>query len=206
MVLVVLVHVFGVKAVVPGKHGLGGGAVVLVGKVVFHMALGAHEAALLITRKLGPVLPATLQPVFERLGVGAQFHGHRIMAVGATDGFVLAVDLVHTTEFVDIFGPEGIAVLLDPFHHIGGFAVPAGGGQAALAVGGKAVDAVVVDKVLDGIGVATGFIVFVHKGITQPQVFEVGLGVFESLGQRVDVVVLVVDSVVKLSWPTMTCT
>ena len=190
--LVILVHVLGVLAVIPWEDRAQGRAVVLMREIVFHMALGADQGTLLIARELVPVLIAALQPVLERFGIEAQLHGSGIMAVGAADGFVHTVDLVLAAEFVDVLGPEFVAVLLDPVHHLGGLAVPAGGGHLALAVGAVAVQTVDVHEILDSVGVAAGFVVLVHEGITQPKVFQIGLGVFEALGQGIDIVILVV--------------
>ena len=187
--LVVFIHVAGAEALVPGEDGTARGPVVLVGEVVFHMALGTDQGALLVAGELVPVLAGTLQPVLERFGVGAQLHGGRIVAVAAADGLVHLADGVLAAEGVHVLGPEGVTVLADPFHHLGGLAVPAGGGQTALFP--VAVDAVDVDEVLDGIGVAAGLVVFVHEGIAQPEVLQVGLGVLVALGQGIHVVVLV---------------
>ncbi len=63
MALVILVHVFRVKTVVPGKYRLCGGAIALGRKVVFHMTLRANQAALFIARNLAPVPAGTLEPV-----------------------------------------------------------------------------------------------------------------------------------------------
>ncbi len=190
--LVVLVHVFGVLAGVPGEDRTQLGAVVLVGKVVFHMALGADQGTFFVAAELVPVLSAAFEPVLERLGVGAQLHGGRVVAVGAADGFVSGVDGFLAAKFVDVLGPEGIAVLGDPVHHARRFAVPAGGGHVALAVRAKAVEAINIDKVFHRVGVPARFIVFIHKRVAQPEIFKIGLGVLEALGQRVDAVVLVV--------------
>ncbi len=188
VILVVLVYVLGVLALVPGEDRPGRRAVVLVGKVVFHMALGADQRPHFVAGDRVHIPAGTLQPVLERLGIETQFHGPRIMAGRTADGVIPRVEL--RAELVDVLGPEAVAVLLDPFHHLGRLAVPAGGGQTALFR--IAVDAVDVQKILYRVGVAAGFIVLVHEGVAEPQVFQVRLRVLEALGQRVRDVVFMI--------------
>ena len=49
-----------------------------------------------------------------------------------------------------------------------------------------------MDKILHRMGMATGFVVFIHEAVAQPEIFQVGLGMLEALGQGIDVVVLVI--------------
>ena len=51
-----------------------------------------------------------------------------------------------------------------------------------------------VHKIVNGVGVAARFIVFIHERIAQPEVFQVGLGMFEALGQGIHVVILVIGN------------
>ena len=188
-IAVVFIHAvdgFGREAVLPREDRALGGAVAGIVEVVFHMALGAHERTHLAAGELCGVLAHGLQIILERLAVELELHGFGVVAGRAADGIVVRD---FRTELVEVLGPEIVAVLLDPLHHLGGLAVPAGGGHPALFT--VPVDAVDFEDVVDRIRVAARFTVFVHEGIAEPQVLEVGLGpLLVAFGQRIHVVVL----------------
>ena len=186
--VVVFIHVFGIEAVVPREHGLSGRAVVLVGEVVFHVALTAHQTALFVAREGGPVLAASGEPVLERNGVELQFHGGGVVAGGAADASVHDVHL--GAVVVEIAAPHRVAVGGHPLRYGRNLAVPAGGGHVALAVGRVAVDAVYFENVLDRVGMTARLVVFVHERIAQPQILQIRLRRPEALGQRIHAVVL----------------
>ncbi len=112
------------------------------------------------------------------------------MACGAGYGVLDFVDLVRGAEAVDIHGPELVAIFPDPVHHFGRLAIPACGWQKPLFA--IAVNAVYVYKVIYRAGMAPGFIVFIHEGIAEPKVLQIWLRIFVALGQRIDIVILVI--------------
>ena len=56
------------------------------------------------------------------------------------------------------------------------------------------IDAVNMQKVVNGIGMAARFVVFIHERIAQPEVFQIGLGMFEALGQGIHIVIFVIGN------------
>ena len=186
--VVVFIHVFRIEAVVPREHGLARRAVVLVGEVVFHMALAAHQAALFVARERCPVLAASGKPVLERDGVELKLHVRGVVAGGAADAFVHHVHL--RAVFVEVAAPHAVAFRGHPLRNVRHLAVPAGGGHVALAVRRVAVDAVDIQNVLHRVGMAARLVVFIHEGIPQPQILQVRLGRLEALGKRIHAVVL----------------
>ena len=180
------VYLFGREALFPREMRALGRAVAGIVEIVFHMALRAHQRTHFRAGQPSRILARKLQIILERFAVELKLHVFSIVAGGAADGVVVR----HLrAELVDILGPEIIPVLPDPFHHPGGLAVPAGGGQAALFP--IAVDTVDFQKVVYGVGMPPRLTVFVHEGVAQPQVLEVGLGGLRvALGQTVHIVVL----------------
>ncbi len=186
--LVVGVDLLGILALAPGEDGLLGRAETLVLEIVFHVALAAHECALFVARQGLEILALGFQVILQRHGIEAQFHVGRIMAGGAADGVLVHIDFF--AEFVEVFGPEIVAVFADPFVHLGALAVPAGGGQIRFF--SIAVQAVDVQDVLHGVSVAARRLVFVAEGVAEPEILEIRLGVLVAFRQGIDVVVLVV--------------
>ena len=163
-VVVVFLHIFDGKSVIPGKGEVGCPFDHRRTEVIFHVTLGAYETAHFLMGGLVDVPAHTLVSFNKSRPAYAQVHGFFVMAIGTADWVYHLRPKARPLSLVELAD----AHLVHETRNVRAFAGPAGGGLWAIVRAGGPARAQGIININYGIIVAPRLLVIARKAVTRP--------------------------------------